>query len=274
MLNIQKLTMMCVAFSMMPLNSFAMDQNNLPCKNLTKKFNEFKEIKQRALDTLWSVGKYQKILIQCDHNLFKNFDSTIPFKMMEKGRFEIKPSCAAFTDEDRFLHIYYQFDLPDIERCRGPLGFREMVTTFQREQCITIDIHTGQVTESTELKIDWLYEKKLYLNKENIEKHLSFLPESERKKLHSVAFSKLLNPRTTVVAVFDKNQPSKRCHAVYLLDGLHLETPYGKRVEYMTFNKAATVLALILDCGQVILVKPLQRHVPGNYAKDIFFRFQ
>lgn len=259
-----------------------MNKDDLPCKDHMNKLTLLREQKKSNM-AAWSVGKYQKTYIQCDQNLFKNFDNAIPFKTMKKGRFEIRPIFAVFSDNDSLLHVLYRFDIPVFKKQDCPIGFREMVKeSFTMQKVVTVNTQILQIIECDESKLNWSDEFKLFCTKEDF---LSTVPFStlffetkDIKNFQSIASSSAKRPRVTAGYMIKDDTTSKKTnHIVYIDEGIDtfdLEIPKDKRVGYMAFNKGATVLALILDCGQVIFVKPLQRHVPGNYAKDIFFRFQ
>lgn len=49
--------------------------------------------------------------------------------------------------------------------------------------------------------------------------------------------------------------------------------PHKRHIAHMAFNSDETHLAITLEGGTLILIKPLIRPVPGNYLKDTHFNF-
>lgn len=65
-------------------------------------------------------------------------------------------------------------------------------------------------------------------------------------------------------------------HKVYLATDselLNIDIPCNKRIEFMALNGNETMLAVVLEDGQLLLISPLQRKVPGKYMCDTHFRF-
>jgi hypothetical protein len=250
---------------------------------------------------LWSAGKYQKTLIKCDQNLFKDFDKEINFQMLQQSNFTIKPTWICFdAKDDQLFHVLYGLKIPLYKREdlreRTTLNLGCLVVKWYQET-LAIDTTTKSIVESLSIKRHesmseflekYVYDKAItFISKERIEQtpgpffefqyqHTSCFAFLNAYVLEGIAYNK--NESLLVLCCRPEQPTFKRSGHKVFITGEHnifdLEIHSDALITYACFNPKATLLALALEDGTVILVSPCKRTPPGNYLHDLYFSFK